>query len=244
MMLSHLPPPRWLSFDCFGTLIDWQAGVARAFREILPPGLDDSAGIFPVWERIQWEKLRSPYLPYEEILRSSFCEASETLGYRCRSFAADAFVDSLARWEPFPDVNPALVRLARRYQLAIISNMDRQLLGGSLRRLAVRFDALITAEDAQVYKPGPAIFQLALRRMGCLPQEVAHVACGAGYDLEPASALGFQVVYLNRQGLPRPETPPAAEIHSLEELPGLWGTAPASPRAVSAASAGRRGAEA
>ena len=243
MTLSRLPPPRWLSFDCFGTLIDWQTGVTRAFRELLPQGQEDCADLFAVWERIQWEKLRSPYLSYAEILRSSFCEASKRFGYPCRSYAADAFVDSLAHWEPFPDVNPALVPLARRYQLAIISNMDRHLLGGALRRLAVRFDALITAEDAQAYKPDPAIFQLALRRLGCSPQEVVHVAFGADYDLEPASALGFQVIYLNRQGLPRPATPLTAEIRSLEELPGLWETVPASPRAVSAASSGRRGVE-
>ena len=139
--------------------------------------------IFLVWERIQWEKLRGPYVPYAEILRSSFRETMETLGYPCGAYTEDAFADSLARWEPFPDVNPALVRLSRRYKLAIISNIDRQLLGGSLRRLAVRFDALITAEDGRAYKPDPAFFQLALRRMGCLPQEVAHVAFGADYDL-------------------------------------------------------------
>lgn len=243
MTPSLLPVPRWLSFDCYGTLIDWQSGVLRAFRDILPRGDADFAGLFLLWERTQWEKLRGPYLPYAEVLRSSFRETMEKVGYTWGGYAADAFVDSLARWEPFPDANPALVRLARRHKLAVISNIDRQLLGGSLRRLAVRFDALITAEDARAYKPDPAIFQLALRRMDCSPQEVAHVAFGAEYDLQPASALGFRVVYLNRQGLPRPETPLEAEIRSLEELPGLWGTGPASDGEAPVESSQRRGAE-
>ena len=243
MTLSLLPAPRWLSFDCYGTLIDWQSGVIRAFRDLIPPGEADAAEIFLVWERMQWEKLRGPYVPYAEILRSSFHETMEAMECPCNAYAADAFADSLARWEPFPDVNPALVQLSRRYKLAIISNMDRQLLGGSVRRLAVRFDALITAEDARAYKPDPAIFQLALRRMGCAPQDVAHVAFGADYDLQPASTLGFRLVYLNRQGLARPETPLEAEIRSLEELPGLWATAQAAAREAPATRSGRIGAE-
>ena len=243
MTRSLLPAPRWLSFDCYGTLIDWQSGVIGAFRDLTPRGEADVAQIFLVWERIQWEKLRAPYVPYAEILRSSFRATMETLGHPCRAYAEDAFADSLARWEPFPDVNPALVQLARRYKLAIISNIDLQLLGGSLRRLTVRFDALITAEDARAYKPDPAIFQLALRRMDCAPQDVAHVAFGADYDLQPASSLGFRVVYLNREGLPRPDVLLEAEIHSLEELPGLWGTGSSAAREVPAASSGRIGVE-
>ena len=243
MTLSLLPAPRWLSFDCYGTLIDWQSGVIRAFRDLVPRGETDVAEIFLVWERMQWEKLRDPYVPYAEILRSSFRETMEAMEYKCGAFAEVAFAESLARWEPFVDVNPALVRLSRQYKLAIISNIDRHLLGGSLRRLAVRFDALITAEDARAYKPDPAIFQLALRRMDCAPQDVAHVAFGADYDLQPAGSLGFRVVYLNRQGLPRPVTPLEAEIRSLEELPGLWGTGPVPPCGMPAASSGRIGVE-
>jgi 2-haloalkanoic acid dehalogenase type II len=217
-----LPPPRWLSFDCYGTLIDWQGGVVCAFRDLLPSGAEDVPDIFSLWEGIQREMLREPYAPYAEIMRNSFRQTMESLGHRCPPYATESFVESLARWEPFPDVNPALIRLSQQYKLAVISNIDRQLLGGTLRRLPVRFDAIMTAEDARTYKPDPAIFELALRKIGCAPQEVAHVAFGADYDLEPACGLGIRAVYLNRQGLPRPALPLEAEIRSLADLPRVW----------------------
>jgi 2-haloalkanoic acid dehalogenase type II len=125
-------------------------------------------------------------------------------------------------------VNPALLRLSRRFRLAIISNVDRSLLGGTLRHFPVRFDALITAEDARAYKPDPAVFRCALERMACQPAEIAHVAFGVDYDLAPAQALGFRAVFLNRQGLARPASSEdgvslEAEITSMEQLPALWG---------------------
>jgi len=245
MTTPSLPPPRWLSFDCYGTLIDWQRGIAAAFRDCLPPG-EEEADAFGIWERIQWEMLQEPYVRYAEILQNSFRRAMDALGYRCPRYAVEAFLDSLAGWEPFPDVNPALIRLSQRYRLAVISNIDRELLGSSLRRLAVRFDVLMTAEDARSYKPDPAIFRLALAKMGGVPQEIAHVAFGAAYDLAPASALGFRTVYLNREDPARPQTFPTpaveAEIHSLGELVGLWEPAgEARPAADSAAASGPGG---
>ena len=245
MNASSLPAPRWLSFDCYGTLLDWQGGVARSFRELLPRNAEDVCDVFSLWERIQWTMLREPYVPYAEIMKNSFRRTVEKLGHRCPAYAAESFLNSLARWEPFPDVIPALIRLSQRYKLAVVSNIDRQLLGGTLRCLPVRFDAIMTAEDARTYKPDPAIFRLALEKMGCDPQEVAHVACGADYDLEPATRLGIRAVYLNRQGLPRPALPLEAEIRSLDELPPLWVTGapaertdPAQAGSVRAAAAG------
>jgi len=216
-------PPRWLSFDCYGTLIDWRRGVTAAFREFLPRGEEEVVDIFKVWEGIQWEMLRQPYVPYAEILERSFERAMEAAGFRCPRYATESFLDSLARWEPFPDAGPALIRLSHGYRLGLISNIDRALLGSSLRRLPVRFDVLMTAEDARSYKPDPAIFRLALQKMGGVPDDIVHVAFGAEYDLEPASSIGLRTVYLNRDGLPRPASASIeAEIRSLEQLPGLW----------------------
>ncbi|HWP84727.1 MAG TPA: haloacid dehalogenase type II [Terriglobia bacterium] len=221
-MAASLPPPRWISFDCYGTLIDWQAGVQRAFRELAHASEEELAEMFAAWERIQWEKLHGPYTPYQEILWSSFRQVVEEFGYWAPGYAGEAFLESVARWAPFPDVNPALRRLAQRYRLAIISNIDRRLLGGTIRHFPVRFDALITAEDARAYKPDPAIFRLALERMACPPQEVAHVAFGVHYDLRPAQELGVRVIYLNRDARVPAGIPVEAEIHSLEALLSLW----------------------
>ena len=166
--------------------------------------------------------IRGPYAPYAEILRHSFRHSLEDLGYRCPGYAPQAFVESLGRWRPFPDVFPALIRLAARFRLAIISNTDRDLLGRSLRPFPVRFDALITAEDARTYKPNLDMFRHALSQLAAPPEEILHVAFGADYDLRPAASLGFRTVFLNRSGLPPPEMPVEAEIKTLEELPRLW----------------------
>ncbi|MBI3933612.1 MAG: haloacid dehalogenase type II [Acidobacteria bacterium] len=219
---TGLPPPRWVSFDCYGTLIDWQTGVQRAFRDLAHVSEDETQEMFEAWERIQWEKTQGPYVPYEEILWSSFRQAVEGFGYWCPGYAGEAFVESLARWLPFADVNPALLRLSQRYRLAIISNVDRHLLGGTIKNFPVRFDVLVTAEDARAYKPSLALFRLALERMGCQPQEVAHVAFGAKYDLRAANELGMRTIYLNRNSGASPEVAVEAEIHSLEEMTGLW----------------------
>ena len=113
---TGLPPPRWVSFDCYGTLIDWQSGVKRTFRELAHVSEDETQEMFETWERMQREKIHGPYAPYAEILWSSFRQAVEESGYWCPGYAGEAFVESLARWEPFADVNPALRRLSQRQE--------------------------------------------------------------------------------------------------------------------------------
>ncbi len=233
MSSAALPAPRWLSFDCYGTLIDWEAGIRRSLRELARVDPGDEEELFHLWERIQWARIQGPYAPYAEILRESFREAVEQFGYRCPPSSAEAFVTSLARWDPFPEVNAALTRLAQRHKLAIISNIDRELLGWSLRHFPVRFDALITAEDVRQYKPNPEVFRFELARLQCSPENVVHVAFGAEYDFRPASAAGFRLAYLNRKQLPRPDIFLEAEVGSLDQLIGLW---PAGPVAVRSAS--------
>jgi 2-haloalkanoic acid dehalogenase type II len=222
MSPTSLPPPQWLSFDCYGTLIDWQRGVRSAFRELAHVADDETQEMFEAWERIQWEKIQGPYAPYEEVMRTSFRQVVEEFGHWCPAYAGEAFVEGLARWDPFPDVNPTLRRLSQKYRLAIISNTDRRLLGETIKNFPVRFDALITAEDARAYKPDPRIFQLALERIGNPPDEVVHVAFGARYDLQPARSLRMRVVYLNRNGRNQSDFPVDAEIQTLEELTTLW----------------------
>jgi 2-haloacid dehalogenase len=223
MIPSRLPAPRWLSFDCYGTLIDWETGVRRAFRDLAAVRAgEDEAELFRVWERLQWNKIQGAYVPYAQIMQESFRESLDQLGYRAPLQASEAFLRSLAGWEPFADVKAALTRLAQRFRLAIISNTDRDLLGLTLRHFPVRFDALITAEDARTYKPNPEIFRVALTRMNCDPNEVVHVAFGAEYDLRPAGTLGIRTVYLNR-GKPLPAGfSVEGQVESLEDLAKLW----------------------
>ena len=229
MSVTALPAPRWLSFDCYGTLIDWESGIRRAFRELVRVTADQEGELFETWEKIQREKIQGPYAPYAEILQSSFREAAKRLGYRYPAYASEAFLSALAQWMPFPDVNPALVRLSQRHKLAIISNVDRGLLGRTLRHFEVHFDVLITAEDARSYKPNPEIFRYALQKLGCAPEEILHVASSADLDLHPASSVGFRVAYLDRKQLPAPDLPLEAEITTMGELAGLWKVSPERP---------------
>src|SRR5581483_3618555 len=149
---------------------------------------DEEEDFIHTWEALQREKMRGPYKPYTGILQESFREALAQFGYRCAAYAEEAFVSSVGQWEPFPDVNPALVSLAQRFRLAIVSNVDRQILGWTLRRLQVRFDALITAEDVRLYNPNPEVFRYALEKVSCAPQEMVYVVSGSEAKAEIAAA--------------------------------------------------------
>ncbi|MBI2816394.1 MAG: haloacid dehalogenase type II [Acidobacteria bacterium] len=220
MLPPALPAPRWLSFDCYGTLIDWESGVRRSFREAARIRSDEEQDLIRTWERILRSKMQGPYTPYARILQDSFRESLEHFGYRCAAHAMETFLNSVANWEPFPDVNPALIRLAQRYRLAIVSNVDRDILGRTLRHLQVRFDALITAEDTRQYNPSPEVFRYTLGKLNCTPQEIVYVAFGSEADLEAAASVGVRVVYLDR-GAPLGETKVDA-IRNLDELTSLW----------------------
>jgi 2-haloalkanoic acid dehalogenase type II len=194
---------RSITFDCYGTLIDWEAGVRAYVAPLLARAIPSRHEQFerrPVvtpdawlaqWEPIQFAMLQ-PWRPYREVLTRSF-EAT------MRHFGLEAYVDdgpglarSLPEWQPFPGTTRALKRLARRYRLAIISNIDHDLLAGTVGQLQAPFSSLITAEEAQAYKPDPAIFRLAFERLGNAPEEILHVAFSARYDLDPARALGMR----------------------------------------------------
>jgi 2-haloacid dehalogenase len=212
---------RALTFDCYGTLIDWEAGI----REYVAPRLERAAhGRVSLdewmahWEPIQFALL-TPYRPYREILAESF---ERTM----RAFELEVFADgggglarSLAEWKPFPDTVAALRRLARRRKLAIVSNVDRDLLAQTLGHLVAPFAALITAEEAGAYKPDPAPLRLAVARLGLPPEAILHAGFGWKYDLAPARAVGMRTCWVNRGAGAMPDgEPPDLVVGSLAEL--------------------------
>jgi 2-haloacid dehalogenase len=213
---------RAVTFDCYGTLIDWEAGI-RAYVE---PHLAREAPLAPTpeewvarWEPIQFEMLR-PWRPYAEVLVASF---EETM----RSFALPSFSDGgpgLARvmgeWTPFADTVASLRRLARRRRIGIISNIDRDLMAQTLGQLLAPIGLVVTAEDVKAYKPDQAPFRQALEQLGIAPGEVLHAGFGWKYDLAPAKALGMHTCWVNRGGLARPQdgVVPDLEVPSLKAL--------------------------
>ncbi len=217
---------RAVTFDCYGTLIDWEKGI-RAYVE---PHLTRAAGgrisldqWIARWELIQFDLL-SPYRPYREILAESFDRTMRAFELEVFADGGPGLVTSLAEWPPFPDTVKALRRIARNRRIALITNMDNALLAQTLGLLLAPFSALITAEDAQAYKPSPAPFRLALARLGIEPSQILHAGFGWKYDIGPARDAGMHTCFINRSGGPRPAgQPPDLEVPSLAALADALG---------------------
>ncbi len=203
---------RALTFDCYGTLVDWETGIAQHIAPILAKSRGTHyegrpeiavADWIAEWEARQFALL-TPYRPYREILMQSFGDTMRH--FLLESFADDgpAFVRSLATWPLFDDVRPTLKRLARRFRLAIVSNIDDDLLADAVGQMAAPFSALVTAEQCGAYKPSTAPFVAAIARLGLVPSEILHVAFGAKYDLLPAQQAGLRTAWIRRHDAPPP----------------------------------------
>jgi 2-haloalkanoic acid dehalogenase type II len=210
-----------LTFDCYGTLIDWRRGIVDAFREAA--GAD--AGELPGGERLLELHARheaavqaGPYRSYRQVLGETARRIAAELAVEELLTPFDFLADSLPRWPPFADTVPALARLRRAgARLGILSNVDDDLLAGTLERLGVEFDLLITAEQVRSYKPSPAHFESARRRIG--DRAWLHVAQSQFHDIAPAQRLGLPAVWINRLG--EPAAPGLQPVEVFDDLAGL-----------------------
>jgi len=220
-----MPRARLATFDCYGTLIDWEGGAASFLYEIAlregDPDPPNGRALRDRWEEIQFELVSGPYMPYKQILGESLRRWADERGYTLAEGDAEALVRSMRSWQPFPDTRPALTRVREAgMQLAIISNTDRDIIEHSLRHLEVPFDHVQVAEDVGAYKPADEVFVQALERFGADPGEVLHVAFGFKYDIGPAQRLGCQTAWVNRHV----ESAPGEEKPD-HEWRDLWGLA-------------------
>jgi len=202
-----------LTFDCYGTLIDWEAGILAALRAPLAAhGIKASdEGVLEAFARHEAEIEAGKYLPYREVL-------GEVLGAMVGHFGREAtaeeratFGGSVADWPAFPDSADALARLHERFTLGVITNCDDDLFAASERRLGASFDWVVTAQQAKRYKPNPRGFELMFERVGLPPARILHVAQSLFHDHVPAKRLGLSTVWVDRRGS-RPgfgATPPA-----------------------------------
>lgn len=191
-----------LTFDCYGTLIDWERGILEHIRPILAAHGVADPGDDALLERFAEEESAveaGAFVPYREVLRRVAARLGAGLGFAPTPEEADAFAGSVAAWPPFPDTAPALQALARRYRLAVLSNVDDDLFAGSAARLGVAFDTVVTAAQVESYKPAPAHFHEGLRRLGLPASRVLHVAQSLYHDIAPARTLGFACVWVNRR---------------------------------------------
>ena len=208
-----------LTFDCYGTLIDWKRGVAEASEEIRALAGCDLERLLRDRELVERELQAGPYRPYGEVLAESMRRSALVQGRVVPMEDAARFARSMARWPPFPDTGPALRRLGARHRLAILSNVETAILRESVARIGVEFDLLLTAQELRSYKPARAHFDAALVRLALPKERVLHVAVSLYHDVRPASALGWTTAWVNREAEVRPaDVAPRFEVPDLASL--------------------------
>jgi 2-haloacid dehalogenase len=192
---------RWATFDCYGTLVDWNAGLAGALGD---------AGLLARYHEVEpVVQAESPGLSYREVLRES-----------ARRLGVDADpAETLPGWPVFDDVRPELgAARSRGWRLAILSNSDRDLIAASQKQLRVPIDLAIVAEDVQSYKPAHAHWERFFEATTADRDSHAHVAASLFHDIAPARELGLKSVWINRLG-EQPEPKPDRELTDLSRLP-------------------------
>jgi 2-haloacid dehalogenase len=211
---------RVLTFDCYGTLIDWERGILNGLRPVLERheiALSDDEAL-ELFGELEAEAERGAYLPYREVLTVVLAGMAERLGFTLADDERRALADSVGNWPPFPDTVEGLRTLGRYYQLVILSNIDDELFALSAQHLQADFADVITAQQVGSYKPNRRNFEVALERVGSPKAQVLHVAQSLFHDIEPANAVGLTTVWVNRRHN-RPgfgATPPASAQPDLE----------------------------
>ena len=218
--------PKVATFDCYGTLIDWEGGAASFLYDLARRQGDSEPGpgrlLRERWEEIQFEEIQKDYRSYTEVLRASLRTWTAERGYRWNFKDAEGIESAMQSWQPFPDTIPALTRVKQAgMRLVIISNTDNHIMRRTLQQLApLDFDAVVTAEDLRVYKPDTTAFRRSLEAAAAPPAEILHVAFGYKYDIGPAQQVGMQTAWINRH---REEAP--GETAPDYEWQDLWGLA-------------------
>lgn len=225
-----------LSFDCYGTLIDWEGGLISGIRPVLENHGVEAADeeILALQARtesgLQSVSEKGAYMKYRKVLGDLVLRFGEEYGFEPAPHEVRALADSLRHWKPFPDTVEALRALKKRYKLAVITNADDGLFALSACHLEVEFDWIITAEQAGTYKPSLNNFQVALERMGVAPDKLLHAAESLFHDIAPAKKLGLSTVWVHRRSgkggfgaTPPAEAEPDLEVPDLKTLVSAMG---------------------
>jgi len=221
-----------VTFDCYGTLIDWDTALRGYFEPLLAEkGVDIPVREFyDIWYHAHaLPALGGPFVPYRTLLQTSLQSALTAAGAPAEPGDGADLGDAMAAAEPFPEASEVLARLKERYRLGTISNSQHDIISAATQRLGNPFDFVFTGEDTRTYKPHPALFELVLNQAGVLPTQVVHVAQSQYVDLPRSIPMGIPTIWVNRnhQQL-RAEVPaPTAVIDDLTPLPELLGVAAA-----------------
>jgi 2-haloacid dehalogenase len=191
----------WLSFDCYGTLIDWESGILGYLRPLLATkGCNlSTAKMLNLYSEFEPRRQSGGYRPYREVLADVVRDFARELQVEVNAAEAAGLAESIRGWEPFNDAVPGLQRLRSRYKLAILSNIDDDLFAYSAEKLQVPFDCFVTAQQAGSYKPSRNNFETLLRCLEISRDRLLHVAESLYHDVAPASSLGINTVWVNRR---------------------------------------------
>jgi 2-haloacid dehalogenase len=199
---------RAVTFDCYGTLVDWESGIhawaAKLLARKQAEGTCTPEEFYRRWEEHQFALL-TPYRGYRDLAARAAERVLRDLKLSVEPDDGPSLADAISSWRPFPDVPDALRRLGAQFRVGVISNMDNVVLFETIARLGAPVHMRTSAEDAKAYKPDPAPFKLALSRLGYEPAEVVHAAFGWKYDLDTAHALGMRTAFVNRGNIMLPE---------------------------------------
>src|SRR3954469_904667 len=225
MALPKLKDIQWVTTDCYGTLIDWEKGITDAFsREAKRDGFsfDETAFVERFFE-IQAEIIRGSYELYAEVLRRATVRAANEIGWEIEPSRAQFLPDSVASWLPFREANAAMDRLAKRYDVGIVSNIDDKLLGVSRRHLRTDLDLVVTAQQVRSYKPDPAHFKECARRIGG-KKGWLHIGSSYYHDIEPCLKEKVPVVWVtrHRETLESGQKKPTEEVRTLLDAAKLF----------------------
>jgi 2-haloacid dehalogenase len=190
-----------ISFDCFGTLIDWEAGILPTLRRVLAnhdQSLSD-AEILELYGELEARAESGPYQSYKDVLESVVHGFAERFHFTATPAETRSLHESVPSWPPFLDTVAALRQLQQRYKLAVISNIDDDLFAQTQKHLGVKFDEVITAQRARSYKPSLNNFQIALRMLAISPEQLLHAGQSVYHDVVPAASLGISTVWVNRK---------------------------------------------
>ena len=213
---------RWLTFDCFGTLVDWRHGI-QTTGELLFPG--HGAEFLDAYVELEAEvEAEGSFKRYRAVLTDATRRAARRLQLELRPDDATALVSTIPYWPPFDDVGPALAELRKDgWRFALLTNCYRDIIALTQRRLPASFDAVVTAEDVSAYKPDPAHFRLFQSTFGSSADVWIHVAQSYFHDIRPAHDLGITRIWVNRQAQPDDPSLADAVISELSQLPRAVG---------------------
>lgn len=200
--MTHLDFERYkiLTFDCYGTLIDWESGFFSALRPILAAhgkSISD-AQLLEMYGELEAQAEQGEFRRYRDVLQVVVSGFGKQLGFEPTDQEKRSLPESMSNWVPFADTVQALERLKSKFKLAVISNVDDDLFTASAQKLKIKFDHVITAQQAGCYKPGMKIFNLALQTIGIPPEQVLHCGQSIYHDVIPAQSLGLSTVWVNR----------------------------------------------